>query len=388
MKDPQLFHGKIEPSDIKQGYLGDCYFLAGLAAIAERPDRIFNLFLTQDLNQQRYFSVKMLYKGKWMTVDMDQYIPWMGSQPAFSRANQDELWVILLEKAWAKLYTSYQRIQAGYPEETLHDLTGAPIRQIALKNASFNKEAEWQYLVEASVKQYSMVASSNPGSDTNKSVSGVVQGHAYTVLNAVNLNVQGNIVRLIQLRNPWGKGEFTGKWSDSDQNWNYVSPQEKKRVGFNPVKDDGIFFMPYDNFCAQFRAVTVAEVDDTASYIYKSVKDPDCRGVYFGVDIVKEDLYSFQVDKTPERIYPDKYQSMFQYPEAIIQIGKINGNQCQKFQGIRSAKRTSVQKQRLTPGRYVVFVRIAYHKDFEDMYDVNLAVYAPTACNINLATRQ
>lgn len=106
----------------------------------------------------------------------------------------------------------------------MHDLTGAPIRQIALKNASFNKEAEWQYLVEASVKQYSMVASSNPGSDTNKSVSGVVQGHAYTVLNAVNLNVQGNIVRLIQLRNPWGKGEFTGKWSDSDQNWNYVSP--------------------------------------------------------------------------------------------------------------------------------------------------------------------
>lgn len=206
MKNPSLFHGKIEPSDIKQGYLGDCYFLAALAAIAERPDRIFNLFLTQDLNQQRYFSVKMLYKGKWMTVDMDEYIPWMGSQPAFSRANQDELWVVLLEKAWAKLYTSYKRIEAGYPEETLHDLTGAPIRQIALKNASFNKEAEWQYLVEASVKQYSMVASSNPGSDTNKSVSGVVQGHAYTVLNAVNLNVQGNIVRLIQLRNPWGKG--------------------------------------------------------------------------------------------------------------------------------------------------------------------------------------
>ena len=28
-----------------QGFLGDCYFLAGLAAIAERPDRIYNIFL-------------------------------------------------------------------------------------------------------------------------------------------------------------------------------------------------------------------------------------------------------------------------------------------------------------------------------------------------------
>ena len=51
-----------------------------------------------------------------------------------------------------------------------------------------------------------MVASSLPGSDTQKSMKGVVQGHAYTVLNAVNLNVNGSIQRIVELRNPWGKG--------------------------------------------------------------------------------------------------------------------------------------------------------------------------------------
>jgi len=25
--------------------------------------------------------------------------------------------------------------------------------------------------------------------------------------------------RIIKLRNPWGKGEWTGKWSDSDKIW-------------------------------------------------------------------------------------------------------------------------------------------------------------------------
>ncbi len=35
---------------------------------------------------------------------------------------------MLLEKAWAKLYTSYKRIDGGYNEEPLHDFTGAPIR--------------------------------------------------------------------------------------------------------------------------------------------------------------------------------------------------------------------------------------------------------------------
>jgi len=31
--------------------------------------------------------------------------------------------------------------------------------------------------------------------------------------------------------------------------------------------------MPFDVFVAEFRALTVAEVDDNASYVYKSVKD-------------------------------------------------------------------------------------------------------------------
>lgn len=57
---------------------------------------------------------------------------------------------MLLEKAWAKMYTSYKRIEAGYPEEPLHDLTGAPIKQIALKSQAFDKEATWKYLLQAS----------------------------------------------------------------------------------------------------------------------------------------------------------------------------------------------------------------------------------------------
>lgn len=67
-----------------------------------------------------------------------------------------------------------------------------------------------------------MVASSLPGSDTNKSMSGVVQGHAYTFLNATNLRVGGSVERIVQLRNPWGKGEFKGKWSDNEGSWNHV----------------------------------------------------------------------------------------------------------------------------------------------------------------------
>jgi hypothetical protein len=28
----------------------------------------------------------MLYKGKWMVIDMDEKIPWLDGQPAFSKS--------------------------------------------------------------------------------------------------------------------------------------------------------------------------------------------------------------------------------------------------------------------------------------------------------------
>jgi len=66
-----VFRKKISPKDIIQGKLGNCYFLAAVAALAERPDRIFKLFLTKEVNKKRYFAVKLLYKGKWKVIDLD-----------------------------------------------------------------------------------------------------------------------------------------------------------------------------------------------------------------------------------------------------------------------------------------------------------------------------
>ena len=49
---------------------------------------------------------------------------------AFSKTDENELWVILLEKAYAKAYGSYWEIVGGDPVHALRDLTGAPYDRI------------------------------------------------------------------------------------------------------------------------------------------------------------------------------------------------------------------------------------------------------------------
>lgn len=44
---------------------------------------------------------------------------------------------------------------------------------------------------------------------------GILQNHAYGVLDFVE--VKG--AKLVRIRNPWGQGEWKGKWSDGSKEW-------------------------------------------------------------------------------------------------------------------------------------------------------------------------
>lgn len=50
LPNPQVFPTKPRPNDIVLGELSNAYFAAALAALVERPDRVFRLFLTPTVN--------------------------------------------------------------------------------------------------------------------------------------------------------------------------------------------------------------------------------------------------------------------------------------------------------------------------------------------------
>ena len=65
--------GDIGPSQIRQGMLGDCYFLSAVSAMAEFPDRIRNIFITQEINAAGCYALNVYASGHLLTLVLDDY---------------------------------------------------------------------------------------------------------------------------------------------------------------------------------------------------------------------------------------------------------------------------------------------------------------------------
>ena len=106
-KKAEVFQAGITPCDVNQGALGDCYFLAVCSSMAEEPERVMALFETKEANKCGIYMVKLFINGVVTPVIVDDYLPTIYNKPAFASSQDSELWVALLEKAWAKLHGSY-----------------------------------------------------------------------------------------------------------------------------------------------------------------------------------------------------------------------------------------------------------------------------------------
>ena len=71
---------------------------------------------------------RVLYKGILQEILLDDYIPVnQQGEPLFAKpAGGREIWIMILEKCWAKLNGSYAAIVGGLSSEVLRAFSGAP----------------------------------------------------------------------------------------------------------------------------------------------------------------------------------------------------------------------------------------------------------------------
>lgn len=195
----------------------------------------------------------------------------------------NELWVPLIEKAYAKLHGCYKSLIGGYTHFGLADMTGFCPRLIVMREGylgfseKYTSEEIWEiisrYLSWNSLMGCSI--QSNP-KEKNKveadAGNGLHMGHAYSFLAIGEIitgkDSKGNPVttKLVKLRNPWGRGEWEGPFGDrSDEREKFnseidrvfnktVREQERVEANFN----DGTFFMTFDDWMKYYTSIFIA----------------------------------------------------------------------------------------------------------------------------------
>ena len=153
-------------NDIKQGLLGNCWLLSGLAVIIEKPEMLRRIIITKDYCPQGCYQVRLCLNGEWQTVIVDDLFPCDSNGCLiYSQASRKQLWVPLIEKAMAKLNGNYESLIAGQTVEGLSTLTGYPCDSIRLEPSSSANEDDidlemiWARLVSMKDYGYSMGAS-------------------------------------------------------------------------------------------------------------------------------------------------------------------------------------------------------------------------------------
>ncbi|KAG5649945.1 hypothetical protein H0H81_001370 [Sphagnurus paluster] len=272
--NPQFFVDGADSNDIIQGKLGDCWFLSALATVStakglvekfcrDEQVGVYGFIFFRDNSWVNVVIDDMLYTSvpKWeelTTAEMELY---HGDKVQYNNSARKggktlyfaksgmagETWVPLIEKAYAKLHGDYVSLSGGKSLEAVEDLTGGVSTAISNKDI-LDTDRFWnEELLKANRDR--LFGCSFDSLDSNRSgirdakVDGLIGSHAYSVLRAVECRGK----RFVVLRNPWGKSEWTGRWSDGLREWTpawlEILPLLDHEFG-----DDGQFVMEYCDF--------------------------------------------------------------------------------------------------------------------------------------------
>jgi len=189
------------------------------------------------------------------------------------------------------MHGSYKAISGGHVAEAFLDLTGAPTIVYNFDHHDFNPRKFWSEIMTFRKKRLPM------GCGTSNSQEGIIGMHAYSILDVREVKnvgidffreklIQGTLgnvsgfteldgtVRLLRIRNPHGKGEWRGDFSDKSPIWQRLLANKRGIGGANSsgvfdltapqspdlkrtMKDDGVFWMDYDSFLMGFHNVDV-----------------------------------------------------------------------------------------------------------------------------------
>ena len=127
--------------------------------------------------------------------------------------DHNEFWSALLEKAYAKLYGSYESLRGGSTNEALVDFSGGCSEHFDKNDLENCTAGDLFNIMMKAYDRSSMLSCSiepDPHITEAKTEVGLIRGHAYSITKVLKAQIdtgrKTGLFPLIRIRNPWGEG--------------------------------------------------------------------------------------------------------------------------------------------------------------------------------------
>ena len=297
-EEPQLFSGEINTKKITNGKINSSYFISALSAISDYPGLIQNIFIEKEYNPDGYYTLILFIDGEFQIIYIDDFIPCLKGTniPYFLKVNNFSIWPLLLEKAWAKVNTTYQNALSGWPNDIFKTFTGFSCEELI--HSQKDSEYIFDRIKTAKENNGIICASTKSEEDINKK--GLIPGISYSLINALEIkDEKGNKIFLIKLRNDLGNEEWNGDWNINSDYWNeFIKGQIPKEI---LELNEGEFFIELKDFINYFSRTDICYIICDG---YKS---------------------TFDFNNISDLIYPHVF-NLYLEEETIISISAIEKN--------------------------------------------------------------
>lgn len=268
-KNPQFFVNGVEPNDLKQGFVGDCWFVAALGVVTNIPGLLETICVARD-EEVGIYGFIFFKDGDWISTVVDDQLCTYGKDEngkfdlTYAKcSSENETWLPLIEKAYAKVHGDYESIEGGWTGEAIEDLTGG-VYTFVRTDDILDTEKFWrEELVHVNKKVLFAVShiTFDPSEEEVVSIKGLYCNHAYSVIRTIEIE---NGTKLVEIRNPHGTGEWNGPWSDGSKEW---SPERMTLLN-HQFGDDGAFWMSYEDFLNHWNCIDKVRLFDSSWTVY------------------------------------------------------------------------------------------------------------------------
>ena len=380
---PTIFSSNnLHINNMKKSKIVTKYFQTTISSLINFPGLIEQIFLTKEYNEETSLIKMILFiDGEFQIIFLDDYFPVIKNTniPYFTLNDNNDLWILLLEKAYAKINGCYGNIIFGWPDNLFKTLTGFSTEFLIHSNCSI--ENLWNVVFNVYQNKGLIVTFSKSNDDVE--LKGYSKNCGFVILYCLEIDNK----KLCVIKNCFIEDDYIFKGEFSIENDFWTNENKNKIDNMNSINlnDKSLIWITIEDLHKYFLRTDICHLIFNGKVKNYEIKENLNLPKIYNLYIPKKCLISISIlgdnilfHRENLNISQPTSLIIAEYDPSLLLIKEIYGNY--------NSNGESMKTINLNPGYYLIW---AYRTIDYSLFEKNNSNYKIRfICNVNYSIKE